>query len=79
MIKKKKISAEVVSKFLFKEEGRVNVKSLAPAAAAIITELNKEELWLAWFWVYILCFHFLGLESEKGLKFKWKLGLNGYL
>lgn len=44
MIKKKKISAEVVSKFLFKEEGRVNVKSLAPAAAAIITELNKEEL-----------------------------------
>lgn len=44
MIKKKKLGAEVVAKFLFKEEGRVNVRSLAPAAAAIITELNKEEL-----------------------------------
>lgn len=46
MIKKKKLSNEIVSKYLFREEGRVNVKSLAPAAAAIITELNKEDLWV---------------------------------
>ena len=44
MIKKKKLSNDIVGKYLFKEEGRVNIKSLAPAAAAIITELNKEEL-----------------------------------
>ena len=44
MIKKKKLSNDIVGKYLFKEEGRINIKSLAPAAAAIITELNKEEL-----------------------------------
>lgn len=44
MIKKKKISNDIVAKYLFKEEGRVGIKNLAPAAAAIITELNKEDL-----------------------------------
>ncbi|CAL6029528.1 Outer_dynein arm-docking complex subunit 2 [Hexamita inflata] len=44
LIKKKKIGADMIAKYLFKEEGKQSVKSLAPAAAAIITELNKEDL-----------------------------------
>jgi hypothetical protein len=44
IIKKKKVSNDLVKKFLFKEEGKQAIKNLAPAAAAIITELNKEDL-----------------------------------
>ena len=43
MIKKKKLTPDSVSKYLFKAEGKDNIKNLAPAAAAIINELNKQE------------------------------------
>lgn len=43
MIKKKKVAAETITKFLFKDEARGAAKNLAPAAAAIIAELNRED------------------------------------
>lgn len=44
LIKNKKVSNEMVAKYLFKEEGKQASGQLAPAAAAIIQELNKEDL-----------------------------------
>lgn len=43
MIKRKKLPTDTFAKYLFKEEGKNNVNNLAPAAAAIIKELNKED------------------------------------